>query len=601
MPDSDLNTSDAQLRALRDFSSSLAEARDLDDVLRSLARCTQSVLAWDDCVIYLRSGPRRLAQRAAYGPKSPDGIEIVDPIELAFGEGIVGAAAESAESQLVRDTRTDPRYVIDDEDRLSELAVPILVDGEVVGVIDSEHREDGFYTNNHRLLLEDVAQMVAVRLKAANDVDQVEREMRRIDQLAHSDELTGVGNRQRFETTLAEALNTGDGVTVALIDIDRFKLLNDRLGSQKADELLIGLAELLQDEMLDTDTISRLSADEFGVVRSESERESTNLEADLARVVERAKAGTPTSDVSERLSLSVGVATGSDTDVWRTTEDALRAAKRKGGGVIVRMDPGSVAAARQKTRRTWAQRMAAAFERDQLFLVGQPIVPLQSPGTPAYHEMLLRYRDDDGIVHTPDAFLDSAARFGLLERIDGWVIRTTTEWLSNSPGQRASVNVTPRSMINGFALGQVREGLTDFDLDPCRLIIEVTEQTVIEDEYAFRRAVSAARNLGIRVAIDDLGSGWSSITTVRDAAIDTVKIDGSWVSKAATDPLAEITVRAMVDAAKLLGATTVAEWIEDQRTADLMRKIGVDLGQGWLFGRPIPLDDILADEMPAAA
>ena len=209
--------------------------------------------------------------------------------------------------------------------------------------------------------------------------------------------------------------------------------------------------------------------------------------------------------------------------------------------------------------------------------------------------MLLRYSGGDGDVYTPDQFLDSASRHGMLEQIDGWVIRTTIEWLGRNPTQKASLNITPNSMINGFALAQTREALADYHVDTSRLVLEVTEHAAIEDPHAFRRAVEAARAQNVRIAIDDMGSGWSSLAVIRNSPVDIVKIDGEWVREAVEDPVALCAVRSMVDCAHLLGSTVVAEWIEDEQTLALMREMGVEHGQGWLFGAARPLDEIAGE------
>ncbi len=238
------------------------------------------------------------------------------------------------------------------------------------------------------------------------------------------------------------------------------------------------------------------------------------------------------------------------------------------------------------------QGASAPFDADKLFLVAQPVVPMNDRDHPAYHEMLLRVMDDSGLVHTPDVLLQTANEDDTLEQLDGWVLRSTVEWLSTNPGASASVNITTKSMASGRAIDDLRDALAEFDVAPNRLMLEVPERFVTIDAEGFQRSVSAAVQLGARIAIDDLGSEWRALSTIRDVGVDAVKIDGYWVAKATTDDLAEITIRSIVNAARLIGARVVAEWIEDEATFELMSDIGIQYGQGWLFGYPAPLADV---------
>lgn len=239
-----------------------------------------------------------------------------------------------------------------------------------------------------------------------------------------------------------------------------------------------------------------------------------------------------------------------------------------------------------------ADSAGAPFDADKLFLVAQPVVPIDNRDHPAYYELLLRVVDDAGLVHTPDVLLDAADKDDTVEQLDGWVLRTAVEWLSKNPGASSSVNVTVRSMRSGRAIGDLRAALNEFDVAPDRLMLELPEQFVSIDPNAFKHSVTAAGELGVRIAIDDLGSEWRALSTIRDVGVDAVKIDGYWVSRATTDELAEITIRSIVNAARLIGARVVAEWIEDEATFDLMSEIGIQYGQGWLFGYPAPLEDV---------
>lgn len=591
-----LRTPDGQLELLRDFTTALASAGDMADVLQTLANCAGTVLDWNDCVIYLVDEPGELIQRAAYGPKSPDGVHIADPIRLSFGMGIVGAAAELGESQRVADTRLDERYVLDDEERLSELAVPIICDGEVVGVIDSEHADVGFFTADDQKLMEKVSRVAAQRVKVALTIEQTKRDNDVMQRLAKSDSLTGLGNRQLFEYMLQYASAAEELIHVAVLDLDRFKYINDRLGHRIGDRLLNQFANILRTRLqTDSTTICRLNGDEFGVIERGCSLEHFTSQLQVVQQ-DLTSISWSANNSSVAISAAIGLASGLGREVWKSADDALLVAKADGPGTLLRFDEESHKAALLREDRRWVERLTSAIENDQLFLMGQPIMALSGVDScPAYHEMLLRYRDENGEIHTPDKFLDSAARFGMLQRIDGWVIWTTIDWLAKNPGQVASLNVTPGSLISGFALDRTRQALVDLHVDASRVVLEVTEHAAIGDPHAFRRSVEAARDQGVRIAVDDLGSGWSSLAVIRDAPVAIIKIDGQWVRQAVEDPVARCAVRSMVDCAHLLEATVVAEWIEDDQTLQLMSDMGVEHGQGWLFSGARALDAISAD------
>ena len=229
---------------------------------------------------------------------------------------------------------------------------------------------------------------------------------------------------------------------------------------------------------------------------------------------------------------------------------------------------------------------------DELFLVAQPVVPLDCRDQPAYYEFLLRVRDDEGVARTPDELSDPNAGDEVLESIDGWVIRSTVQWLSENSSASASVNVTPTSVRSGHALTATKDALDEFAVGANRLMLEVPESSVSTDPEAFRRTALAAQDIGFRMAIDDLGNQRGSLATAGDVGVDAIKIDGFWVSRATTEDLAELTIRSIVTAARLIGARVVAEWIEDESTCEMMSRMGIEYGQGWLFGYPQPIEEI---------
>lgn len=230
------------------------------------------------------------------------------------------------------------------------------------------------------------------------------------------------------------------------------------------------------------------------------------------------------------------------------------------------------------------------------FLVSQPVVPLACRETSAYHEMLIRYRDEDGEIHSPDSFFGEVAIGEELRQIDRWVVRRTAEWLADTPRASASVNVTAATLRDPTALDDFQVMLNNVGVDPARLMLEIPERLASDDPETFRSAATQIAAIGARVSIDGLSGDWPVMRTIRDVGVDAVKIDGLIVSRACKDELSELTVRSIVNAARLLGARVVAAWVEDEATFSLMESIGIEYGQGWLFGYPEPIGvDAAAD------
>ena len=172
---------------------------------------------------------------------------------------------------------------------------------------------------------------------------------------------------------------------------------------------------------------------------------------------------------------------------------------------------------------------------ENLFLVSQPVVPFTNRKAPAYHEMLLRYRDDDGEIHTPDGLLDSSTTDHMLRQVDRWVFRRTIAWLAENPDISASVNVTAASLHFPKMVDELRVVLHDLDVEPGRLMLEIPEEFVRDDPETFGRVAAEAAGIGLRIAIDGLGGDWDVLQTIRDVGVDAIKICLLYTSDAADE------------------------------------------------------------------
>lgn len=333
----------AALALLRKLPVAILGARKIDQVLQVIARHVTEVLGYEDCVIYVRDSDTTLLQAAAWGPKSPGGIEILEPLRLRFGEGVVGCAAETQETQRVNDTRTFAGYVPDIAGGFSELAVPIIYGGEVLGVIDSEHPDVGFYSEADADLISTIAAIAAAQLHAALAADELRAtisELKRVQETlrlsAVTDPLTGIGNRRHFEDKLRDAITGAERFALCAMDLDRFKAVNDTLGHHEGDELLRTVAQILRRRLSAAGAVvARVGGDEFTAL---APADSDFASLCVATVEETYKV------LQDRyggldLAISAGLAHGLTEVVWHHADDALYVAKSVGGNRLQPFDP----------------------------------------------------------------------------------------------------------------------------------------------------------------------------------------------------------------------------------------------------------------------
>ncbi len=593
------------LGLLRQLSGELAQSGNLQSVLRTIARSTMAALGYEDCVIYLvdqRIGDAGevLVQRAAHGPKSPDGQNILNPITLDFGQGIVGACAASGLTVRVDDTSLDSRYIVDDSARGSELAVPIIDDGRVIGIIDSEHSEIDFYTRDDEQAVEDIAALAAARLRTAMTVEELERNVEQLQRARHeldvasrTDALTGLQNRRGFEESLKTFDLEPPAIAVAaLVDVDRFKVVNDSHGHHCGDFVLRKLGRLFATFSEAQEVVAaRLGGDEFVLLGRRPAQLQTAMEefVELVRSQEWIFNGAVLD-----ITISAGVATADIKQVWALADEALYLAKSGGRDQVVLHDSHDPRVERLEADKRWADEVHRGMTDDSLLLFAQPITRTTDPfGAPAYYEVLLRRRASDGTPTSPARMLAAAERFGLSERLDTWVLTTALQWLgSEEPRISLAINLGAPFVGSERAVLHLEQLMTRTGVTPEQLCLEITETMAIEDLERTKAFVQTVRQWGSKVAIDDFGSGWTTLPMVQELDVDVLKIDGSWISKSTTDELAMSVVSSTVEAAQIIGVDVVAEWVEDQTTLDFLTDLGVDLLQGYLTGRPRPLEDL---------
>jgi len=435
------------------------------------------------------------------------------------------------------------------------------------------------------------------------DVSERKELASRLQYLVDHDFLTGLLNRRRFEDELAHethrAARYGGGGAVLLIDLDNFKDVNDTFGHLAGDDVLKGVAGLLRQRLRQTDVVARVGGDEFAVVLPGADMDQAQVVADeIVKALSREAA--VLADQSIRITASVGVALfdGLDeTQLLAYADLAMYEAKEAGRNRFAIYRPVKGQREGVSSRLAEAERIRHALAEDRLLLYAQPILDLASNEVSNY-ELLLRLPDESGGEPLlPNAFLYVAERFGLVQAIDGWVIRRAIALIAENAraGRRLRLHVN----LSGKSVGDARLGtlaeqaLAEGGIDPSLLVFELTETAAIANIEEAKRFATRLRGRGCGFALDDFGAGFGSFYYIKSFPFDYLKIDGAFIRDLAGSRMDQLVVQAIVDIARGLGKRTVAEFVGDAEVVRMLRDLGVDCAQGYHVGRPRPVAELL--------
>lgn len=436
------------------------------------------------------------------------------------------------------------------------------------------------------------------------DITRIKRNEARLMHMATHDPLTGLYNRREFSEILERHLSRmrryGGNGALLWMDLDGFKQINDGLGHDVGDELLASIAFRMKSTIRESDVLARLGGDEFAVLYPNVDRDQAKIAAQ--RLLDAIKKHTAVvRGQSLRTTASMGVVLfpehgTSASELLMKADMAMYRAKGEGRNRFTIYSPDDERPEAPESRVDWLRVIREALETDGFVLYGQPILDLKTDRIIRY-EVLLRLIGRDGKVIPPGAFLDVAEQFGLSGDIDRWVLGKVIEIISDSsvPGDISfAVNLSPRSLTDGEILAMVTDEEKLSVIGPVRLVVEITETAAIYNIHIAKDFLRTMRQQGCEVAIDDFGTGFSSFYQLKNLDVDYLKIDGSFVRNLSHDPVDKHLVLAMVHLASGLGKRTIAEFVEDGETLEILRKIGVDCAQGFYIGRPRPLEEILA-------
>ncbi len=413
---------------------------------------------------------------------------------------------------------------------------------------------------------------------------------------ATHDELTGAVNRVLLIDRIGHALtraHEGDPIAVMYLDLDRFKPINDSLGHEVGDRLLVAVAGRIGAALRPSDTLGRFGGDEFVVVCEDTTAEDAVKIAE--RITRAVAAPIELSMLSLRVTVSIGIAVNGSQPVAvdtlvRNADDAMYAAKRRGGSRVELFDDALQEQFRQ--RRDIERALKDAAVRGELFLDYQPIVRPHDSSVAGF-EALLRWRRPDGTVIAPNDFIPIAEETGLIMPIGDWVIRQVCEQLADWDRDGVdipwiSLNVSPLQLRNDELFRSIARALKATGAGSHRLVIELTESGLVNADDDGTSQLERIRQLGARVAIDDFGTGYSGLAYLRKLPVDMLKIDQAFTAELVTDPAASAVLAAIVHLAHLLRFEIIAEGAESRAQVELLQALECDYVQGFFYAAPEP-------------
>jgi diguanylate cyclase (GGDEF)-like protein len=421
--------------------------------------------------------------------------------------------------------------------------------------------------------------------------------------IADHDSLTGLLDRRRFRSELDQYVSFsaryGGQGAVMIIDIDGLKGVNDSHGHHAGDQLIRRVAGIMRERVRTTDIVARLSGDEFAVLMPQTDTTGAlhlgeDLRAQVAESVAPDTAATATISVGitmfggERGIGAEAVLLAADQAMYRAKEDGRNQ-------IALFQDPDEPKRDHQR-RQTTTARIRDALTNDRLSLHTQPIRSLASGGIERY-ELLLRMTGDNGELLPAASFIETAERSGMVQELDRWVVVRALELLASREreGKPVSlhVNLSGASVADLSVLEFIERRLDEGDADPARCTFEITETARVHDYEAAGGFADRLTEFGCQVAIDDYGAGFGPFHYLKQIPFDLIKIDGSFISDMPNSDADQLTVQAIVQIARGLGKTTIAEYVQDDITAQMLREYGVDMAQGYHLGRPVDVAELL--------
>jgi diguanylate cyclase (GGDEF)-like protein len=572
------------MEGLASIQRSISHRAPLEDTLQAIVTTAHDLLDEEVAVLMMRDPhePTILRPAAAHGSKHRPWCRL--------GQGATGRAVSEGRLVVLEDyaTASDAIPEAVASGTTASVAAPVHEQGEIVGALTIASSTPGrTFTRAEQEILLTIAEHASLALTDAKTVGTM------LHQALH-DSLTGLPNRALFLDRLGHALQRGGGrsqVGVLFCDLDRFKTVNDSLGHAAGDDLLVAVAARLGECLRAGDTAARLGGDEFAVLL-EDVRDEREALAVADRVIEALRAPFELHGRDVYVSSSIGVVCGSGSgeELLRNADVAMYRAKAEGKGRYALFEPSMGAEVLERIELE--ADLQHAVERDQLVVHFQPLIDLRSGRLEGF-EALVRWQHPERGLLPPAAFIPLAEETDLIVHVGRWVLeescRQAATW-----GTAVSVNLSGRQLEEPGLVDAVSETLRTSGLAPEQLWLEITETVLMHDSEATIERLRALKALGIKLAVDDFGTGYSSLRYLRRFPIDLLKMAKPFVDGLVASREGTALARTIIELGSSLGLRTVAEGIEGSHELAQLRRMGCDLGQGFLFARPMPAAEAAA-------
>jgi len=435
------------------------------------------------------------------------------------------------------------------------------------------------------------------------DVSQSRRTTHEIEHRAQHDALTGIFNRHAFEAALEENTQSEHYQhSLCYIDLDQFKIVNDTCGHLAGDELLRQLTHELAATIRQSDIFARLGGDEFGILMLNC---NTERALKIAHKIKQTVSDYTFhwENQTFRLGASIGIAEInqdiSASLALQHADTACFSAKDQGRNRIHVFSFDDATITTTQGHMSWVPRLHKALQEDHFELYVQAITSLQTATSEDNHFEILVRLNDNGKTIPPGAFLPAAERYNLSAQIDRWVIINTLHTLSTylqhtQDNDTFNINLSAASLSEPGFFDFVSSSLLNSELHPSQICFEITETAAVTNLSAAHTLITELKKMGCQFALDDFGSGLSSFGYLKSFPVDYLKIDGAFIKDLIDDPIDAAMVKSINEIGQIMGKKTVAEFVENQAIADVLREMGVDYAQGYHFSVPSPFAEYLS-------